>query len=68
PAPADSPALDLTQRAPGLALEALLTDEIDVVLVRPGRRQGDARRATMLLFTPTMPGAVLDEAYARRLG
>jgi hypothetical protein len=68
PAPADSPALDLTQRAPGLALEAALTDEVDVVLVRPGRRQGDARKATRLLFTPTMPGAVVEEARARRLG
>jgi hypothetical protein len=68
PAPVDSPALDLTQRAPGLALEAVLTEEIDVSLVRPGRRQGDARKAARVLFTPTLPGAVLEEAYARRLG
>jgi hypothetical protein len=67
PAPADSLGLDLTQRAPGLALEAALADEVDVVLVRPGRRQGESRRASRLLFTPTLPGAVLEEAKARRL-
>ena len=67
PAPADSPGLDLTQRAPGLALEAVLNAEIDVVQVRPGRRQGESRKASRLLFTPTLPGAVLDEAKLRRL-
>jgi len=67
PASADSAGLDLTQRAPGLALEAVLNAEIDVVQVRPGRRQGQSSKATRLLFTPTLPGAVLDEAKARRL-
>jgi len=68
PAPADTRAMDLTQRAPGLALEAVLSEEVDVVLVRPGRRQGEATKAARLLFTPTLPGAVLEEAKARRLG
>jgi hypothetical protein len=68
PAPAETHALDLTQRAPGLALEAVLSDDVDVVLVRPGRRQGEPTQASRLLFTPTLPGAVLDEARARRLG
>jgi hypothetical protein len=68
PAPTDSQALDLTQRAPGLALEAVLSEEADVVLVWPGRRQGEAVKAAALLFTPTLPGALLDEAKARRLG
>jgi hypothetical protein len=68
PAPADSRALDLTQRAPGLAIEALLSEEVDVVLVQPRRRQGEALKTTALLFTPTLPGALLDEAKARRLG
>ena len=67
-APAESRALDLTQRAPGLALEATLTEEVDVVLVRPGRRQGEAARASALLFTPTLPGALLEEAGGRHLG
>jgi hypothetical protein len=68
PAPAGSQALDLTQRAPGLAVEAVLSDEADVVLVRPGRRQGEAVKAAALLFTPTLPGSLLEEAAARRLG
>ena len=68
PAPADTRAMDLTQRAPGLALEAVLSEEVDVVLVRPGRRQGEATKAARLLFAPTLPGAVLEEAKARRLG
>ncbi len=68
PAPVDSTGLDLTQRAPGLALEALLTADVDVVQVRPGRRQGQGHKASRLLFTPTLPGAVLEEAKARRLG
>jgi hypothetical protein len=68
PAPLGTEALDLSQRAPGLALEAVLTEQVDVVLVQPGKRQGEAVKATRLLFTPTLPGAFLDEAKARRLG
>jgi hypothetical protein len=68
PAPASTGALDLTQRAPGLALEALLAEEVDIVLARPGKPQGEATKAAALLFTPTLPGAVLEEARARRLG
>ena len=67
PAPASSPAVDLTQRAPGLALQADLSDEVDVVLARPGRGQGAATKAAAVLFTPTLPGAVLEEARVRRL-
>jgi hypothetical protein len=67
PAPAASPALDLTQGALGLALEADLSEEVDVVLARPGRRQGEATKAAAILFTPTLPGAVLEEAEGRRL-
>ncbi len=68
PAPADTTALDLTQRAPGLALEAVLSDDVEIVLVRPGRSQGDRTTAGRLLFTPTLPGAVLEEAAVRRVG
>jgi hypothetical protein len=67
PAPAGTTAVDLTQRAPGLALQAVLSEEVDVVLARPGRRQGEATKANAVLFTPTLPGAVLEEARARRL-
>lgn len=67
PALADTDALDLTQGAPGLALEATLHEAVDVVVARPGRRQGEAKKAAAILFTPTLPGALLDEARTRRL-
>ena len=68
PAPAHSTALDLTQRAPGLALEVVLAAEAHLSLVTPGRRPGRPRTADRLLFTPTLPGALLEEATARRVG
>ena len=67
PAPADSDALDLTQRAPGLALETALTEAVSLTPVRPGQRLGDPRPVTKLLFTPTRPGAVLADARSRRI-
>ncbi len=67
PAPADSDALDLTQRAPGLALELVLKEEAHLVLLRPGRRTADTVTASRLLFTPTRPGAALQEARTRRV-
>jgi len=67
PADADSPALDLTQAAPGLALELTLTEEVPMLRTRPGRRLGEAVSPSRLLFTPTRPGAVLREAAEREL-
>lgn len=67
PAPADSESLDLTQRAPGLALELVLREQVGVVLIEPGNRQGRTATVDRLLFTPTRPGAVLQEAGARRV-
>jgi hypothetical protein len=66
-APADTDALDLTQRAPGLAVELVLTEKVPMTLVRPGRRGGESGASARLMFTPTRPGAVLTEAAARRL-
>ena len=67
PAPAGSDALDLTQGAPGLALELGLREKVPMVLVRPGRGGDQAGASARLLFTPTRPGRVLREAAARRL-
>lgn len=67
PAPAGSRATDLTQAAPGLALELTLTEQVPVLLSRPGRRPGEAASLGRLLFTPTRPGAVLAEAGRRGL-
>lgn len=66
-APADTDSLDLTQRAPGLAVELLLAEKVPMTLVRPGDRAGESGSSARLLFTPTRPGAVLAEAKARGL-
>ncbi|MBV8160759.1 MAG: hypothetical protein JO265_07540 [Acidimicrobiia bacterium] len=67
PAPATTRALDLTQRAPGLALEVALSETLEVTVARPGRGPVDATKTDAVLFTPTLPGALLEEARARRL-
>jgi len=67
PAPADGGgALDLTQRALGLALELELVEPTEVA---PRRRDGRVETvpAERLLFTPTRPGALLAEAARRRI-
>jgi hypothetical protein len=55
PAPADSEGLDITQRALGLAVELVLTEQVAPL------------EATRLLFTPTRPGRLLAEAQRRSL-
>ena len=67
PAGSDAQALDLTQRAPGLALELVLREDVPLVLTTPGNRRGEGASAQRLLFTPTRPGAVLREAASRRI-
>lgn len=67
PAPAGSDSLDLTVRSPGLALELRLHDKVSVTRVVPGTRAGEPGRTARLLFTPTRPGAVLDDARTRRI-
>lgn len=66
PAPAATRALDLTQGAFGLALQLDLAEPTDMVLPR-GRSTVETVVVDSLLFTPTRPGALLDEARARRL-
>ena len=65
PASRDTDALDLTERAPGLALELALREPVDANLSRS--RGGERVKARAVLFTPTRPGAVLAEAKTRRL-
>ncbi|MGH9283374.1 MAG: hypothetical protein ACRD0S_10620 [Acidimicrobiales bacterium] len=65
PAPADTTALDLTQAAPGLALQLDLEEEVPVLRTKPGKRLCEAASPTAILVTPTRPGAVLDEAARR---
>lgn len=66
PAPADTDALDLTAKAPGLALELRLLDKVPLVRVVPGQESAQGRTAR-ILFTPTRPGAVLADAGVRRI-
>jgi hypothetical protein len=66
PARTGEDGLDLTGGALGLALRI----EVDVpqsVGVRRGRDRTENVEASALLFTPTRPGAVLDEAQHRRI-
>jgi hypothetical protein len=66
-APPGTDALDLTAGASGLALEARLREAVPLVRVVLGRRPDEPGRSAALRFTPTRPGAVLDEARARRI-
>jgi hypothetical protein len=66
PALEGTDALDLTQKSPGLALELALDEEAQLALVRPGHKLGPTTKARRILFTPTQPGALLDEAGHRR--
>lgn len=66
-APKGSDALDLTAGAPGLALEARLTEALPLVRVVLGTRRSEPGRSAAMRFTPTRPGTVLAEARARRI-
>ena len=67
PAPADTDAYDLTQRAPGLALQVDLTQPLPVSLYRPRADHPETATVERLLFTPTRPAHVLDAAEERPL-
>lgn len=64
---ADTGSYDLSQRAPGLGVQIELEEMTTITLLKPGRREGVAIHAGGLRFTPTRPGAVLEEARRRRL-
>ena len=65
-APADTTALDLTMRSPGLAVQLDLSEDAPLVLAGgPGRRVGDTVPTSSLLFTPSRPGGVVAEARHR---
>lgn len=67
PAPADTgDAVDLTQRALGLALELELVEATEIALRRPDRTMR-VELVQRLLFAPTRPGALLTEAARRRI-
>ena len=67
PAPADTDSLDLTLGAAGLALELVLTEKVQMTLVKAKERTSEAGASARLLVTPTRPGAVLADAVERSI-
>ncbi len=64
--PADD-AVDLTGGARGLSLEVVLNEQVPFGLRAPSGRDVVATEADRLIFTPTLPGAVLTEARIRAI-
>jgi hypothetical protein len=64
-APADTDALDLTQRSPGLAIQVGLREPAPLVLAGPRGSIGETVPAGAVLFTPSRPGEVVAEANHR---
>ena len=65
PAPADTDATDLTQRASGLAVEIRLSEPGEFVLLRPGRNEGEIVTTAAVLVTPSRPAELIDEVGTR---
>lgn len=64
---ADAGLFDLSQRAPGAGIAVELDELTTITLLKPGRREGVAIHASGFRFTPTRPGAVIEEARRRRI-
>ena len=66
PASADSDSLDLTVGAPGLTVEVLLREKVEITKLRNSRDHGEIGRTARFLVVPSMPGRFL--AAAKRRG
>lgn len=66
-ASADSDSLDLTANAPGLVVEVVLTEKVEVTRVRNARDSGQTGRTGRFLIVPTLPGRLLATAASRGL-
>jgi hypothetical protein len=66
PAFTDTDALDLSQRALGLALQVDMAGPVDL-LRRDGRRRASEVTARSIVFTPGRPGAFLRDAADRKM-
>ena len=65
-APADTDSLDLTLGAPGLVLEFLLKEKVEMSrLMGPRDRIGETGKSARFLAVPTLPGRLLNEARSR---
>ncbi len=68
PAATDSEATDLTQGALGLALQLDLVEATRIPLAGHGRSRAERLvEVTSVLFTPSRPGELLEEAAGRRV-
>jgi hypothetical protein len=66
-APVDTDSLDLTLGAPGLVLEFLLKEKVEMSrLMGPRDRVGETGKSARFLAVPTLPGRLLNEARSRR--
>jgi hypothetical protein len=65
-APIDTDSLDLTLGAPGLVLEFLLKEKVEMSrLMGPRDRIGETGKSARFLAVPTLPGRLLSEARKR---
>jgi hypothetical protein len=65
-APIDTDSLDLTLGAPGLVLEFLLKEKVEMSrLMGPRDRVGETGKSARFLAVPTLPGRLLGEARSR---
>jgi hypothetical protein len=62
----DDGSVDATAGAPGLALGLELRDPLSIGLKERGGRASRELTAVKVLFTPTRPGGLLQEAARRR--
>lgn len=67
PAHVDSTALDLSVGAPGLVIEMVLTDPVELVPAIGRDKVKDPREVDSVLVVPSRPGTVLDHAESRSL-
>jgi hypothetical protein len=59
--------VDATQRAPGGALDLALNEPASLILLRPGRRDGQTVETSSIRFAPCRPQALLEELQRRRV-
>ena len=67
-APADTDSLDLSAKAPGLAVEVRLHDKVEIARVAADQRTAEVGSTARFLIVPSRPGRVLAEARRRRYG
>lgn len=65
PAETGAEATDLTQRASGLAVEIRISEPGQIVLLQPGRGEGEIVTTDAVLVTPSRPAELIEAAEER---